>query len=263
MVKIEIFIYWQINGGSMAICNSSVIQVSTATQFGRNGKELEALVEMLARSGQPKHDALLIGAGWHDYVNCSYEPFELAAALKRAGKPWALTVMDYNPAVCEGLRNQDTLVINNFLLHLYCGSTGYAERFFAAVDADVSEWFYARSEHKVEVKIPPAMRERISVVQGDLTRPETFPRGPYNVVASFNTLFYLDDPVKKKVAVDTLSSKMAEGGIVLSDFMVDGFEVFNTITAMKRTDRQAPHDAYVLRKPMSPAAKLNHSIIQR
>lgn len=237
----------------MAICNSSVMHVSTATQFGRNGKELEALVETLAHSCQPRHDALLIGAGWREDINCSYEPFELAAALKRAGKPWTLTVMDYNPAVCEGVRNQDMLVINNFLLHLYCGSTGYAKRFFAAVDADVSEQFYARSEHKVAVKISPAIKERISVVQGDLARPETFPSGPFNVVTSFNALMYVNDPVKRQLALDTLNSKVADGGLVLSDFIVDGFEVAGRVTAMERTDRQATHDAYLLRKPMSPA----------
>ncbi len=201
--------------------------VSTATWFGRSRKELDELAAALSRSGFSEHNALHIGPGYSSTDNCSYEPVELAAALERAKKPWKLTVMDYNPDVCRRITTQEKLPIDHVMASTF---PDYVTRFLDSM---------GRAGNTVpnEVIIPHRFRERMTVAEGDLTKPQTFPSGIYNVLVGLNVFYYLP-PAEKTRAVDALASKMPTGGVLLSDLTIDGFTVIRPILSSERADKR-------------------------
>lgn len=218
--------------------------VSTATWFGRSRNELKALMEALAESNTPNYKTLQIGPGYSTIDKICYEPIELSASLQQLKKPWSLTIMDYNPEVCDCIRKQTRLIINNSTVPCDSleGLADYTRRFLATLGTTSNE------THGVAVKIPSEIRERISVVEGDLTKPETFPNGVYDVIVILNVFYYVPKgSEQKQVAVNTLYSKVADGGMVLSDFKMDGLKVIRTIPGNERADKRLD-DAYISRK---------------
>lgn len=108
----------------------------------------------IGATSMPQHNALVVGAGLsqgpYNYgLPCdwsqkeySWEYLEVAAVLMRLGKPWKLTVVDKSPEVCEAVRKQERVPVDDFY-----APTGYARRFLSTLGV------YDNDEEKVkEVK---------------------------------------------------------------------------------------------------------------
>jgi len=207
--------------------------VSPASWFGRSRKELDELVAALSEARLTEHNVLNIGPGCSVDDYC-FEPIELSAALDCAKKPWKITVMDYNPHVCNRLMTQETLPINRLMVR---GFLDYVEMFLGSLG-------YDGKDIPDKITIPQKFRERMTVVQCDLSKPESFPNGDYNVIVALNVLYYLS-PAAKTSAINALASKMPSGGVLLSDFTIDNrFKLLKLIPWNERADKRVS-EAYI------------------
>ncbi|MBI2141484.1 hypothetical protein HYU16_03605 [Candidatus Woesearchaeota archaeon] len=100
----------------------------TKTHFARHARAFLALEEILSAQRGSEYGALVVGAGLNlpfatKYFDGNYEgfgdvlqtfePFEVALLMQRAGLEWRLTVIDSNEQVCDAVASQQNLILHS------------------------------------------------------------------------------------------------------------------------------------------------------
>lgn len=259
------------------------------TSFGRNEKELGDLEELLRESSHPKINALVVGAGLDnlpvfglmpDHVKAEqplwlqkqygWEYLEVAAVLERLGKPWTLIVVDSSLEVCEALKRQEDLVIDNIYGQK---KERYTRRFLATFGVNSYDNEELRRINAIleptivsnrvtilkRLYIPSAIRERIAILHGDVRSLDDLelPHGGYDIITMFNVAEHLSHDGREK-AGRALGNRLAKGGIIVTDFEVYGLQGIKPpkIFEWDNYGEWRRYTIYFLGKPQAATARI-------
>ena len=162
----------------------------TFTYFGRHDRAFNMLEPILMQRNSSKVNAAIIGAGFaipRPYKRLGLEPkqqsweyVELATLLNRLGIDWELTIIEENEEVCAEIQEQREVLIDDMTDTV--NNSQYSQKVLAGLGEQTmlnNDEFqkllgggtppYPFTQIQT-AEIPNSIRDRITVVQGDLTK---------------------------------------------------------------------------------------------
>lgn len=197
----------------------------TLTWFCRYAEAFVKLEEILKKENFTEINAMLVGPGLYGLMHLSkpnnkkysWEHVELAAVLERTAKQWNIVVADKSEKVCEAVKQQA-----EFPVHKNHLESRLQKQYFESITETLGITGNSRAAALLEepylAKLPEHMRDRISVAQGDITKPEKFKDSyrKFNLVICHNVIphIYSRSVEEGKAAKETLAGLLVPGGIL-------------------------------------------------